>query len=124
LRGLFDEDERTRLSTSEPRAVKRTPRAHVLEVVSAPEGVSHERMLLNRNQLVLGRAADAQLQIESELLSRHHARFTRRHGEYHVLDLDSSNGVILNGLRVHSALLRDGDQLQLGDLVLLYREGA
>jgi hypothetical protein len=30
---------------------------------------------------------------------------------------------VLNGLKVHSAILRDGDQVQLGDVVLAYREG-
>ena len=123
MRGMFDEEERTRLATSEPRVLKRQARAHVLEVLSAPESVSIDSLLLNRNSLVLGRSPDAQLHIESELLSRHHAKFTRKQGEFVVTDLDSVNGVLLNGLRVHSAVLRDGDQLQLGDIVLLYREG-
>jgi pSer/pThr/pTyr-binding forkhead associated (FHA) protein len=53
-----------------------------------------------------------------------HARLQRLDDEYSVEDLDSRNGVFLNGLRVHSAVLRDGDQLQLGDAVFTYTEGA
>ena len=38
------------------------------------------------------------------------------------VDQNSANGVYLNGTKTHSAVLRDGDQLQLADVVLIYRE--
>jgi pSer/pThr/pTyr-binding forkhead associated (FHA) protein len=56
-------------------------------------------------------------------LSRSHLSLTFIDEEFVCHDLDSSNGVYLNGVRIHSATLRDGDQLQLGAIVLVYREG-
>ena len=79
--------------------------------------------MLDADSLVLGRGDKATLLLDSEEVSRAHAKLTRNDGEYTVEDLGSRNGILLNGLRVHSAVLRDGDELQLGDVVLTYREG-
>jgi pSer/pThr/pTyr-binding forkhead associated (FHA) protein len=39
------------------------------------------------------------------------------------VDLESANGVYLNGVRVHSAGLFEGDTIQIGDVLLMFREG-
>jgi pSer/pThr/pTyr-binding forkhead associated (FHA) protein len=39
-----------------------------------------------------------------------------------LVDNDSHNGVILNGVKVHSAVLRDGDVIQAADNVFVYHE--
>ncbi|HOU91070.1 MAG TPA: FHA domain-containing protein [Polyangiaceae bacterium] len=78
---------------------------------------------LDLPEMVVGRSLQAHLAIESSLISRQHFALRRQGPDYVCVDLDSVNGLYLNGLRVHSAVLRDGDVLQIGDVVLLYREG-
>ena len=39
-----------------------------------------------------------------------------------IHDFESRNGVFLNGIKVHSAILRDGDILQLADVVFDFYE--
>ena len=39
-----------------------------------------------------------------------------------LVDNDSDNGVILNGAKIHSAVLRDGDVIQVADNVFVYHE--
>ncbi len=95
-----------------------TPRPHTLE-----RKRGSERFTLDGDTYVLGRGDKATLLLDSEEVSRAHARLTRLDGEYTVEDLGSRNGILLNGLRVHAAVLRDGDEVQLGDVVLTYREG-
>lgn len=96
-------------------------RPHLLEVKAGP-GVGG-RFVLDENELILGRGEKATLLLDSEEVSRQHAKLTRTDGEYTIEDLGSRNGIVLNGLRVHAAVLRDGDVLQLGDVTLDYREG-
>jgi pSer/pThr/pTyr-binding forkhead associated (FHA) protein len=96
-------------------------RPHVFEVKQGP-GLG-QKFVLDANELIIGRGEKATLTLDSEEVSRAHARLTRADGEFTIEDLDSRNGIVLNGLRVHSAVLRDGDQVQLGDVVLSYREG-
>ena len=50
-------------------------------------------------------------------------RIHREGPEYAFADLDSANGVFLNGVKAYAAVLREGDQLQVGDVVFRYREG-
>jgi pSer/pThr/pTyr-binding forkhead associated (FHA) protein len=80
-------------------------------------------MLLERPELVVGRSCEADLQIDSSLISRRHLVLRRRGPEYEMEDLRSCNGVFLNGVRAHSAVLRDGDLLQVGEAVFIYHEG-
>lgn len=96
-------------------------RPHVLEQIDGPG--SPARFSLAERELVIGRADDAAIRVESQLASRHHAVLTRHGEEYSIQDNDSRNGIFLNGLRVHSALLRDGDILLVAEGVFVYHEG-
>ena len=80
-------------------------------------------LVLEGVELIVGRGADADIHLSHESLSRKHARLRRRGIEYIIDDLDSTNGVWINGIRVHSVTLCHGDTLQLGDLVFRYEEG-
>lgn len=93
-----------------------------LEMVTGPG--APKTWELFRDEVVVGRAIDADIPINSTDLSRKHIALKRSpHGQYTVTDLESRNGLYLNGVKVHSALLHDGDNLQLGTVVLVFREG-
>ena len=82
---------------------------------------------LERNsKYVLGRAADCDIVLEDLAASRRHACLIvgRLPHALHVEDMESHNGVFLNGVKIHSATLREGDTIQLGDVILIYHEGA
>jgi hypothetical protein len=74
-------------------------------------------------ETVIGRGNQASIQIESALLSRRHVAVRRAGPDVTLVDLESQNGVYVNGERVHSALLHEGDTVQIGDVVLVFREG-
>lgn len=99
---------------------QRVIRPHFLE---QEEGVGSPRQItLDGETLVMGRADDADIRIDHPKASRRHAMITRRSGEYKITDNGSRNGFYLNGLKVHSAVLRDGDVVQLTDCVFVYHE--
>ena len=103
------------------REVSRTAKPHRLELVRGPGA---PRLIdLGAGTAVVGRSSTADIRIDTSELSRTHLSLTYVDGEYVCQDLDSSNGVYLNGVKIHSATLRDGDQLQAGGVVLVYREG-
>ena len=80
-------------------------------------------ILLELEEVVVGRSHQAHLSIDSARLSRRHMALRRRDHEYVCADLDSANGVFLNGVKVYSAVLREGDTLQIGEVVFIYHEG-
>ncbi|MGD0999102.1 MAG: sigma 54-interacting transcriptional regulator [Candidatus Brocadiia bacterium] len=74
----------------------------------------------------IGRDPGNAVQIPSETISRTHAEIVRR-GEgdaetWSVRDLQSKNGVLVNGARVENAVLSSGDEIRLGDAVLNFIE--
>ena len=106
---------------TQPIGVALPRRADVLELVDGPGQPHH--VDLSEPQLTLGRGTQASCQVRSALVSREHLRITLCGTEVTVTDLDSQNGVFLNQVRIHSAVLRDGDLLQVGDLVYVFRRG-
>lgn len=70
---------------------------------------------------VIGRAADAAIQIDSPAVSRYHARILVAADAVTLEDLGSKNGCYVNGTLVSSQRLVDGDQIRLGTSVLTLR---
>jgi Nif-specific regulatory protein len=68
----------------------------------------------------VGRSWNNSIQIVDEQISRNHARFTQSGKGFEIEDLGSRNGVIINGKRVERALLKPGDEIEIGDTLLVY----
>jgi chromosome segregation ATPase len=63
----------------------------------------------------IGRAAGCELQIDSQSVSRHHAMLLKGTREIIIEDLNSTNGVLVNGRKVTRHMLTDGDLLTIGE---------
>ncbi len=63
---------------------------------------------------VLGRSRQCDVVINDPNVSRRHAEVRREGDDYVLVDLDSTNGLTVNGREVKRAALADGDQVQLG----------
>jgi hypothetical protein len=63
----------------------------------------------------IGRAPGCELQIDSQSVSRHHALLLKGTREIIIEDLNSTNGVLLNGRKVTRHMLTDGDLLTIGE---------
>jgi two-component system, cell cycle response regulator len=68
---------------------------------------------------IIGRASDADLRIEGNGISRHHARVKLDGGGVEFEDLGSTNGSFVNGERVERRELQTGDKIQLGSATIL-----
>ena len=106
-----------------PTSVRARPKKpFALEQVAGP-GAPCEH-LLESDEIIVGRSAQASISIDGNGISRTHAAIRKTGPEYTFVDLNSANGVYLNGIKTHSAVLREGDMLQLGDAVFVFHEGA
>ena len=66
-------------------------------------------------KVLVGRARDCGLRILTDAISRKHCVLAIVGGRWIAQDLDSSNGTFVNGVRVASGELREGDELRLGE---------
>jgi pSer/pThr/pTyr-binding forkhead associated (FHA) protein len=64
----------------------------------------------------LGRHSDADVRLPLPDVSRRHCRFVFTEAGWQVVDLNSLNGVYVNGERVHRAPLRHLDLVRIGSL--------
>lgn len=69
---------------------------------------------LSSPDVLLGRQSDADLRMTQPDVSRQHCRFRFTDSSWQILDLDSLNGIYVNGARVRrSAVLQHGDQIHI-----------
>jgi diguanylate cyclase (GGDEF)-like protein len=81
---------------------------------------------LERSEVTMGRALEADVRVNDTRASRLHARITTEHDEttgetrYRLTDLGSTNGTLLNGEMIEDALLQDGDKFVIGDQLIRF----
>ncbi|HEY8428860.1 MAG TPA: GGDEF domain-containing protein [Sandaracinaceae bacterium] len=78
------------------------------------------KMVRVESEVLVGRSAQAGMRLTGEGVSRLHARFFREGDVTFVEDLGSTNGTLVNGVRLTAPLaLRDGDKIQIGASFLI-----
>ncbi len=88
-----------------------------MKVIVVEEGVRSE-LEFDRPVISIGRAIDNDIRIASPAVSRRHCRIETGPEGVWIIDLESSNGTLLNGQRVKRGLLKPGDNLRVGKAVL------
>ena len=73
--------------------------------------------------LTIGRANDNDIVIQDVLASRHHAFLVDSPLGAEIRDANSINGTFVNGVRVGSAVLNEGDVVTIGNIDLVYSDG-
>src|SRR5262249_26850245 len=106
------------ISTHLPPAEGTVPRLIVIK--GADEGKQFE---LSADHLSIGRDAASKVRLHDTEVSRRHAELLRVSDGFRVLDRGSANGTFVNGRQVHDVLLQPGDQVQVGQTVLVYSAG-
>lgn len=88
-----------------------------LTIVSGDQ--AGRRIEVERSELVIGRATGTDVTLRDANVSRRHASIRATDdGRVELRDLGSANGTFVDGRRVETAVLRGGEQLQLGDTIL------
>jgi pSer/pThr/pTyr-binding forkhead associated (FHA) protein len=70
--------------------------------------------VIDNPRAVVGRSRRCDLVVDDPNVSRKHAELQLRGSDWFVVDLDSTNGVVVNGKQVSSTRLSPGDEIMLG----------
>jgi hypothetical protein len=111
--------------------------AQATEAAAAEElGVEREVAVLtwdgqtkrvDKRRILLGRSRECDIQVEDPNVSRRHAELRQEGASYWIVDLESTNGIEVNGRRVKRAKLDSGDSFTVGSTDIAFtteREGA
>jgi hypothetical protein len=110
LRGKFTED------------VPSAERAYLKVLNEDGNGEMIELQHFGGIETIIGRGPDCDIRLAVDSVSRKHARVALRNEEYHIEDMNSTNGVYVNGVKVVKCVLRDNDQIEIGGVKILFNE--
>jgi len=89
-----------------------------LLVVSGP--LQGREFVVNRDAFTIGSGSHNDLVIEDSTVSKRHCEIVVDHTGYLIRDLDSTNGTFVQGVRVSSAHLAPGSEIQLGKTRIVF----
>ena len=96
-----------------------------LVVIYAPSSKQlGKRFSLVDGEVRIGRGIENSVILNSDSISRRHARIEIRSGGYYLVDMHSTNGTYVNDELVQDCQLRRGDQIKIGDTILKFLSGS
>ncbi len=96
-----------------------TPAAGPLLVVL--EGANAGHIYSVGTQITIGRSKENHVALKDAKISRQHAVIQKMKSEWIITDLQSSNGVFVNGARIEKVALQPGDHIHIGSFVFEFR---
>jgi len=83
-----------------------------------------ERFALGAQELRIGRSPEADIQLAEKGAAWDHCAIRAHDGGFQVVDRHTGAGTYLNGMRIREERLEHGDQIAIGETVLVYQDRA
>jgi pSer/pThr/pTyr-binding forkhead associated (FHA) protein len=126
----IEDVEKEPIEVAKPEPIEDTEREPI--ELSEPEPIWHAGLVIQKegkldrilswdqDRLVAGRSRGCEIFLDQPQISRRHAMFLREDGRYEVHDLDSVNGVLVNGEKSKERGLELGDVVKIEDFELTF----
>jgi two-component system cell cycle response regulator len=121
-----DHDIKTRVTTLEELKVQRKGEDCLVVIYAPMASDLGRRHVLDQEVVTIGRYRENDIVLDSDSVSRRHARVEHRDARIYLTDLDSTNGTYVNDDNepVRDTQLRRGDQVKIGDTIFKYLSGS
>lgn len=101
------------LDPQEQKAIEALPSGSALLIVQRGPNEG-SRFLLDKEVTSVGRHPNADIFLDDVTVSRRHAEFHRHDNIFQIKDLASLNGTYYDGVRIETAILENGSEVQIG----------
>lgn len=132
--GEFGIQAKTVNPPSQKERVEKRPRGHAPSAPTSqqskrrPEVAGRKAFLVTENarwlveapNATIGRSGECDLVIKDPNASRRHAELVRSDDSWYIKDLQSTNGITVNGRAVDSKRLKPGDSITIGSTIVLF----
>lgn len=75
---------------------------------------------MEKPTVVIGRSSEAEIPLDSPAASRKHCRIVKKRAGYILEELGAKNGLFVNGQYCNVHTLKDGDQIEIADHILVF----
>ena len=113
-RGISERRWSTPPPCARHRAGRRAEQAESKPVSRALLTMDGKTFVIDRPRAVMGRSQRCDFVLDDPNISRRHCELQLQDDGWHLVDLDSTNGISVNGRQVASALLSPGDEILIG----------
>jgi pSer/pThr/pTyr-binding forkhead associated (FHA) protein len=120
-------------TVSHPALEDRDPTAEIQAIMDLAEGTGlvivargpneGSTYLVDQDAVTVGRHPESNIFLDDITVSRRHSVIERKDGEFQIRDVGSLNGTYVNHDRVDQSRIEDGDEIQVGRFVLIFRVG-
>ena len=97
------------------------PAPAVKQIIFKHDGCQ-ETIPLDKEILSFGRSQDNNIVIRSEKVSRQHCEIRKSGDHFTVVDLDSHNGIFVDGEKIKEKVLKTGDKILIGDAIIIFEQ--
>jgi len=108
---MHDRTRKLKVSTKEHDTYFDRHAVRIVAMTGRAAGTAYE---IRGERVTLGRGPGVDLAFDDTAMSRQHAVIEFDNGAFQLQDLGSTNGLRVNGNRVHVHTLRHGDRIELG----------
>ena len=105
------------------RQATKVPPSLVLLV--GPVGYVSRQWIIDNSDIVIGRSMTSSIFVDDRSVSKSHAKLTVSFGEVSIIDLDSTNKTVVNGVAIPPFVpkkLNNNDQIKIGKVLFKYLE--
>jgi len=92
-----------------------------MKLILTLSGRTLEKYEFDKESVKIGRNEDCDVTIDNLGVSRYHSEIITKEGFYVLRDLKSNNGTFVNGKRVESYNLNDGDEISIGKFTISFQ---
>lgn len=92
-----------------------------MKLILTLSGRTLERYEFDKESVKIGRNEDCEVTIDNLGVSRYHSEIVTKDGFYVLRDLKSNNGTFVNGKRIESYNLNDGDEISIGKFTISFQ---
>lgn len=98
-----------------PASVDADDEARPPRLILTRDGKTLTQLTINQPRVIIGRSAHSDMQVDSRFVSRHHAMLIRNGNSTLLMDLNSTNGTVVNSRRISNQVLMHNDIISLGN---------
>lgn len=85
-------------------------------------GLQPQTIPLSKTEIILGRDEDCAICLPAQNVSRKHAKLSWNGEDCIIEDLESTNGTLVNNVKVSRCVLRNNDQIRIGLALIVFAQ--
>jgi len=86
----------------------------MMQIIMKLNNTVFKEFKIDQNEIIIGRDPGSAIQIDNIAISREHACIVKGSNDYFIEDMNSKNGIFINGKKITKKFLKTNDEITIG----------